>query len=134
MHCIQSWPFLWLKPWFFDFFNFLILESKNALFLSRIIIVKHILLADFAKNKNMEKFQIFDQNHGLTFLEKISRFFAFFDFLILVSKNTFFFLEYRQTHFSGCFIFANNKRWKSFIFLPKPWTNPFGKIPDFQFF
>ena len=31
------------------------LESKNAFFLSGIIIIKHILLADFAKNKNMEK-------------------------------------------------------------------------------
>ena len=26
--------------------------------------VKHILLADLAKYKNMEKFQIFDKNHG----------------------------------------------------------------------
>ena len=37
----------------FDFFNFLILESKNSFSLSRIIIVKHMLLADFAKNKNI---------------------------------------------------------------------------------
>ena len=44
---------------FFDFFNFLILESKNSFFLSRIIIVKHILLADFAKNRNMEKISNF---------------------------------------------------------------------------
>ena len=56
------------KSWFFDFFN---------------------LQADFAKNKNMEKFQIFDQDHGLTPLEK-SRLFDFFDFLILESKNAFF--------------------------------------------
>ena len=28
------------------------------------------MLADFAKNKKMETFQIFDQNHGLTPLEK----------------------------------------------------------------
>ena len=53
----------------FDFFNFLILESKNSFFLSRIIIVKHILLADFAKNENMGKFQIFYQSHKLTPLE-----------------------------------------------------------------
>ena len=50
------------------------------------------LLADFAKNKNMEKFQIFDQNHGLTPLEK-SRFFDFFNFLFLQSKNAFFYLS-----------------------------------------
>ena len=41
------------------FLNFLILESKNSFSLSRIIIVKHILLADFAKNKNMEKISNF---------------------------------------------------------------------------
>ena len=28
------------------------------------------MLADFAKTKKMEKFQIFDQNHGLAPLEK----------------------------------------------------------------
>ena len=32
--------------------------------------VKRILLADLAKYKNMEKFQNFYQNHGLTPLEK----------------------------------------------------------------
>ena len=41
------------------------------------------------KNKNMEKFQTFYQNHGLTPLEK-SLFLYFFNFLILESKNTFF--------------------------------------------
>ena len=40
-------------------YNFLILESKNSFFLSRIVIVKHILLADFAKNRNMEKISNF---------------------------------------------------------------------------
>ena len=28
------------------------------------------MLADFAKTKKMENFQVFDQNHGLTPLEK----------------------------------------------------------------
>ena len=28
--------------------------------------MKHILVADFAKNKKMKYFQIFDQNYGLT--------------------------------------------------------------------
>ena len=51
--------------------------------------VKHILLADLAKYKNMEKFQIFDKNHGSTPLEKLSRFFDFFNFLILESKHSF---------------------------------------------
>ena len=60
---------------------------------------KQLLLADFAKNKNMEKFQIFYQNHGLSPLEK-SWFFDFFNFLILESEKAFFsFLEYLQTRF-----------------------------------
>ena len=29
--------------------------------------IKQILLADFAKNKNIENFQISDEIHGLTF-------------------------------------------------------------------
>ena len=62
------------------------LESKKAFFPSQNVF-KH--LSDFDKNKNMEKFPIFDRNHRLTPLEK-SQFFNFFDFLILESKNTFF--------------------------------------------
>ena len=75
------------KSQFFDFFNFLILRSKNVFFLSGIIIMKHILLVDFAKNKNVEK--SFDQNHGLTPLEKYQNF-NFFNFVILESKNAIF--------------------------------------------
>ena len=74
---------LWKNP---DSLTFL--ESKKAFFPSYHIF-KHVFQSDFDKNKNMEKFQIFDQNHRLTPLEK-SQFFNFFDFLILESKNTFF--------------------------------------------
>ena len=70
------------------------------------------MLADFAKNKNMEKFQIFDQDHGLTPLEK-SRLFDFFDFLILESKTLFYFLECRQKHILPS-DFANNKSMEKF--------------------
>ena len=76
------------KSRFFDFFNFLILESEKAFFPSQNIF-KHVFLFGFDKNKNMEKFPIFDRNHRLTPLGK-SQFFNFFDFLILESKNTFF--------------------------------------------
>ena len=74
---------------FFDFFNFLVFWSLKMLF-SFQSIIKQIFLSDFAKNKKMEKFQIFDENHGATPLEKLSRFFDFFNFLILESKNSFF--------------------------------------------
>ena len=41
------------------------------------------MLADFAETKKMENFQIFDQNHGLTPLEK-SQFLTFVNFLFFI--------------------------------------------------
>ena len=81
------------KSLLLDFVNFFILEPKNDIFLSRIIVIKHILLADFAINKNilladfainkkMKKCQIIDQNHGLTSLDNY-QIFDFFSFVIL---------------------------------------------------
>ena len=64
------------KSQFFNFFDFLILESKNTFFLSRILsnIFCWLILPII---KKMENFQIFDQNHGVTPLEKCQ----FLDFL-----------------------------------------------------
>ena len=42
----------------------------------------------------------FDQNHGLTPLEK-SQFFDFLNFLFLQPRKAFFVVEYRKTHFPG---------------------------------
>ena len=42
--------------------------------------MKHIMLSSFAWNKNMEEVPIFDQNHGLTPLEK----YTFSIFLLVV--------------------------------------------------
>ena len=55
------------KSWFFNFFNFLFFVILKCFVLSRIMSSTLILLADFAKNENIEKFQIFDENYGLTF-------------------------------------------------------------------
>ena len=91
------------------------------------------MLADFAKNKNMKKFQIFDQDHGLTPLENRDCL-TFFDFLILESKNTFFFLEYRQKHISQA-DFANNKSMEKFqIFDQNHGLTPLEKFRVFGFF
>ena len=62
-------------------------------------IVKHDFLAYFAQSKYMEKLPIFDQNNGLTTLEK-SKIFDLFNFLFLWSC---FFLSrlYRETHFQN---------------------------------
>ena len=49
----------------------------------------------------MGKWPIFDQNHGLSLLEK-SQFFDFLKlFVVIAYKGFFFVLEYRKTHFPG---------------------------------
>ena len=110
----------------------LILESKNALFLSRIIIVKHIQLADFAKNKNLENFQIFDRNHGLTLLEK-SRFFDFFNFLILESKTLFFLSRILSNTFCWLFLLPKIKGWKVPFFYQNHGVTPWKNADSFTF-
>ena len=70
------------KSQFVDFFNFLFLKSGKDFFLSRIYILKHIFMAYFGYDKKMEKLPSFDQNCGLTPLEK-SQFFDIFNFLFL---------------------------------------------------
>ena len=62
----------------------------------------HFFLAYFAQNKNMATFYIFDQNHGLTPLEK-SQFFDFFNFSFLQSSSHFLFSKCCQTQFFGLF-------------------------------
>ena len=69
------------KPQFLTFLTVFFLWSKKAFF-PFYSIVKRIMLTDFPKNKKMENFQIFDQNHGLTPLEK-SQFLTFLTFCFL---------------------------------------------------
>ena len=119
------------KSQFFNFFDFLILESKNTFF-SFQNIIKHILLADFANNKKMENFQIFDQNHGVTPLEKC-QFLDFLTFCFLQFKKAFFFLEYCQTHFP--FSFCQEKKMEKFqIFYQNHGLSPLEKSQFFDFF
>ena len=121
------------KSLFFEFFNFLILESKNAFF-SFQNIVKQIFLSDFAKNKKKEKFQIFDKNHGPTPLEKSPFFYFFFLILIFIVLKHFFPFQnnYGRTHFPGLFFFK--KRWKKFKFLTKTMGQPLWKNTKFSTF
>ena len=75
----------------------------------------------------MEKWPVFNQNHGLSPLEKSQ----FFDLL-----NFFFFIvhEYRTTPLPGLY-FLKTKYGKMAIFEPKPWViNPFEKISIFRLF
>ena len=115
------------KSQFFNFFGFLILESKKTFF-SFQNIIKHFLLADFANNKKMENFQIFDQNHGVTPLEKCQ----FLDFL------TFCFLQYKKAFFLSrilsntvsFLILPKIIRWKMFKFYIKTMDYPLWKNPN----
>ena len=50
----------------------------------------------------MEKWPIFDQNHGLTSLKK-SQFFDFFNLFFYSLEKRFFDLEYREAHFPGLY-------------------------------
>ena len=64
--------------------------------------------------RKMEKWPIFDQNHGLTPSEKSQ----FFDFLIFLFLKP----------------ILPKKKWITVNFWPKPWFNPFGKTSIFRLF
>ena len=76
------------KSQFLDFFNFVFLQPKKAFFGSRIS-QKTFSCPLLSLKKKMEKWPIFDQNLGLTPLEK-SQFFDFFNFVFLQPRKGFF--------------------------------------------
>ena len=84
------------------------------------------------KKKGMEKWRFFDQNDGLTPLEK-SQFFDFLNFFFFRLEKRFFVLEYCKTNFRGLYC-PKRVHGKMAIFSPKPWVNPFGKISIFRIF
>ena len=55
------------------------------------------------KIKKMEELLIFDQNHGLTPLQKCNFFLNFLLLLPVVYEGVSFCLEYRKTHISSLF-------------------------------
>ena len=79
----------------------------------------------------MEKFQIFEQVRGPTFLEKFN-FFTFLKKHFYSPDSLSFYLEYQQKIFP-CFFFEKTKNEKNSNFKAKSWTNPFGKIWVFIF-
>ena len=82
----------------------------------------------------MEKIPIFNQNHGLLNpFEKIRIFYTFLKRNYSVKESLLFYLEYQQTIFLGLFCPKTNYG-KNSNFWPKPWTNPFAKIPIFSTF
>ena len=78
--------------------------------------VRLIFLYYIALRKNLEKWPIFYQNHGLTVLEKSQ----FFDSLIgrfYSPERRLYFLEYRETHFLA--YLASNKKMEIFLYFKR---------------
>ena len=78
----------------------------------------------------MKNFQIFDQNRGLTPLTKCQIFY-FLKLMFYGFEWFVFYLERHRRYFLSLF---GQKRKDEEIshFSPKPWTNPFGEMSDFQ--
>ena len=89
------------KGQFFDVFSFLLLQSRKACFLPRIW-PETFFFPILPKIKRWKKIPFFDQNHGVTSLEK-GQFFDFFASCFYSLERRFFFLEYRQRLFSSLF-------------------------------
>ena len=86
-----------------------------------------------AQKKKWKKWPVFDQNHGLTPLEKC-QFFGYLKFLFLSHRKLFFFsFQNIIKHISMVFL-RKTKVGKMANFGPEPWTNPFGKMPIFRLF
>ena len=91
------------------------------------------MLADFAQNKIMEKFQIFDENHQPYPFGKIPVFQFFFLLSIFIVLKHFFPVYNMVKHIFLAYFSLKKKMEKIQInFLTKP--SPFGKIPKFRLF
>ena len=76
----------------------------------------------------MKKLQLFDQNHGLSALQK-GQFCLRFKSMFILSRKASFLTRTSANTFLWVY-FAKNEMWTKFpIFWSNPLTNPFGKIP-----
>ena len=101
---------------FFDFLNFLFLWRRKTFFLLEYC-KTHFYCLYFQKKKEFEECPFFNQNHGLTPLEK-SQFIEVFGLLFGSLERLFFGLEYRKTHFLSVYC-LKTKGWKNGHFLTK---------------
>ena len=79
--------------------------------------------------KQMEKWPILDQNHGLTLWKNVN-FFSFRTSSFYRLEKPFFLLEYRKRHFPGLYCLKKNGKMANFG--PKLCVNPYGKISVFR--
>ena len=136
---MQKWPIFeknhGLTPLekcqFFDFLLFLFLVPRNAFFRSRIWWNTFSWPILSTKNK-LEKWPIFEQNHGLTPLKKC-QFFDFFNFLFLLPRNGFFRSRIPwNTFYLPLLSKKNLEKWP--IFGQNRWLTPLEKCQFFDFF
>ena len=111
------WPKPWVNPFgeisIFRLFELLFFMGQKDVFLFQNS-VKQIFLAYIALKKDMEKWPFFDQNHGLTPLEK-SQFFDFLNFVFWGARKAFFVLEYCKTHFPSLYCLKQDmEKWPFF--------------------
>ena len=128
-------PKPWVNPFrkssIFRHFELLVFIAQKGIF-SFQNIVKIIFLTNIAEKKMLEKRPYWDQNHGLTLLEKC-QFFDFWNFLFLLPRKAFF--HSRKSKKLFCRPILNKKKVRKMAsFGPKPWVNPFGKTSIFRHF
>ena len=128
------------KPWvnlfgnmsIFGLYKLLVFIAQKAVF-SFQNVVKDIFLAYIALKKKLEKWPFWDKNHWLTPLENC-QFLGFLNFLFLQRKNVIFSFQNILKKILLPYIAIKKKVGKMTIFEPKPWVNPFGKLPIFGLF
>ena len=95
-------------------------------------IIKQYIQAYFIGSYTWKKFQIFDQNRGLTPLGKCN----LFDFLkmtFLYSRKDDLSIKHYQTIYKAYSIEKLHMK-EILNFWPKSWTNPFAKVQIFRLF
>ena len=98
------WPKPWVTPLeksqFFDVLNLFFYGLERRFFLLEYCKTPFFVLCCF--KKKMEKWPFFDQNHGLTPLEK-SQFFALFELFVFIALKGFFLFKNIVKHiFLAC--------------------------------
>ena len=120
------------KYQFLDFFNFVILESKNAFFLSRTSSNTFSCLI-LPKIKGWKNFKFLTKAVDLPLWKNPDFFFTFVTSCFLQSKKAFFLSRISSNTFS-CLILPKIERWKNFKLLTKTIDFPLQKNLSFSIF
>ena len=126
-------PKAWVNPFgkmsIFRLFELFFIAQKGDFLFQKIL--EHIFLAYTAFKKKLEKWQFFDQEHGITLWKNVD-FLTFSTFRFYNLERCLLVLKYRKTHFPGLQC-LKKKVGKMAIFGPKAWVNPLEKCEFFDF-